>query len=498
MLYPDGTRFLVPATLTVTGPSIFKESLILTGNQDGSNIDLAYNDENKDGSASAKLMHFSSGFVPRGQTKAPPDPAMKARYKQILLDNIEMAKKIVNDKNLFVPVPPSISMKSKECRNLSDAQANTEKEAESKFLKDFENPERAVINQLVNSIRACELMGAAEDADITNGLSYVHGLFSRLLKKSDVLIQTYGNSQNPSDIKEKLLASSDAILPAARGYDLTALGDVKYAGSEYLEKLSSWALKAAHKYEDDISQKHEYSAQCAVLYAYYLARFNGDKTEQMVAEMAKIMNFEIDFDATTKMSGGSNGKMEFNIKGQVPNIPIKIVKGDAELKSGSGEHVSYSLPAGMKLEMPGKFSPKAMFNRFISCPKRDVPGSLDITFGLGNCIEKITPPNGQGFAAALVAAAFGGVYLNTKNADNNETSTLEKAEKDALANLNPLEMGKIKVKNDQSESDSFAIYHFENLNIQDSNETAAQQTFAKNNGGISTIIKFTVVHKPKK
>jgi len=236
LLEPDGLRFDVPATLTVTGGLPEAVMVVLGGGHDGTAMDLAMA---VDGSlASAQVTHFSS-YAADNVDQAQLDQ-LTARADAQYQELQRRASEVVADRPLRIPVPPALPLR---CASGDEATAN--EAAMSAFRDAFADAEIVLAQKMLAVGTDLQLLGTEADVFSTE-----QQLLARSLSKARMLFLEYGNDAR--------------YLPAVGAVLLNALKNAQLLGTDDPEIAADFAeLATMYRSQirsllDELIEQHEY------------------------------------------------------------------------------------------------------------------------------------------------------------------------------------------------------------------------------------------------
>lgn len=272
LLEPDGLRFNMPATLTVSGSDAAGLPFVLTGKNDGTAITVA----NMEKPGVGSIDHFSTVYMSRVEQ----EQVMEEMYKKLNESEkalFQQARELLKNPNIAVPVPPSIPL---ECTSEADAKVYAEQLKE--FLTEVYKPEGDLINKLIAIKRGKALLGRETEVVFT----LENRLLSRMVKKVRLLIKTYQGQE------EKLNAVSTLAMKVAKEVQLLSEepgGDVLFA-----EEIRAWAESLIDKMVEEIRTQHNYRKVSAVWKMAYWASLLGSQrswAEEIEAKLERVLQF---------------------------------------------------------------------------------------------------------------------------------------------------------------------------------------------------------------
>ena len=241
LLEPDGLRFAVPATLTVTGAGIGESIRFLTGNQDGTDIDLVEGTAAA-GRAQATLWHFSPDLV--SDWDKVDEDAVQSRAKANWKAVLDAINAVLKDSQIRVTTPPSISL---ECGD--EVTEMLDEQALDYWLKTVDEPEGELLRAAFSTPRkSTSFMGW----DTTAQQEAADKLLLRQQARVGKLIQQYAGD------REKMLAIGS--------YGLDVLWNMEMKGGEALageaqalaSKIANYVASFFDPMIEDIKTKHDY------------------------------------------------------------------------------------------------------------------------------------------------------------------------------------------------------------------------------------------------
>jgi hypothetical protein len=254
LLEPDGLRFAVPATLTVTGSRIGDSIRFLTGNQDGTSIDLVEGAAAA-GSAKATVWHFSPEIVSDWENVAKGEVESQAKAKaQAVLDGIAA---VLKDPQIKVTPPPSMSL---ECGD--EVTEMLDEQVLDYWLRTADEPETELLRAAIDSMNLYNLLGW----DSTAQQDAARKLLFRQEARVGKLIQQYGGD------REKMLAIAAYGMIVVRNMEL--MGNQALEGEEraLASKIANYVASFIDPLISDIKTKHDYKMMRP---AFLVARWAG-------------------------------------------------------------------------------------------------------------------------------------------------------------------------------------------------------------------------------
>lgn len=337
-LEPDGLRFYKPAILSVKGPASSVKSMLLTGKQDGSEMDPAIPVDAKV-DTSAEIYHFSTVVQVADEEKLGQEAAaalerqQQERFKdlgdRIAKENkwaVDDARKFLKGqkgKQITVPGPPPQAVACSE-RGVYNTEV-------AEWFDVASYPEYGLLHRLLVAKRKVQLT-----QDNQGDVGYLEEqLALRLVKKAQALLEeTKGQP-------DKLLPVSTFALQAARQAELTGVDD-----KPLLRMLGPWAKASLTPMARDAEKKHDYAEAVSLLeLARWIELWSSDSMFEDVAKrMEKLLTFEMQikyFQVVTNVDGGSPEEWKLEA-----TLPVKYLLDDAKGRfyltaSGTGKYVSY-------------------------------------------------------------------------------------------------------------------------------------------------------------
>jgi len=331
LLEPDGLRFAAPASLTVTGTGMGESIRILTGKEDGTNIDLA-EQATAGGGVGATLWHLSPYLISDWENVAGSvlESQVKATAKA-LLDRINA---LLKDPQIKVTPPPSVSL---ECSD--EVTEMLEQQLLDLWLRSADDPEGELLRAAVSAAHEYQVQGL----DDTALFQAAQKLLLRQKARAEKLIQQYGSD------REKMLAIGTYGLIVARNMDL--VGGLEAEEQALGAKVANYVASFVDGLIDDIRTKHDYKMmRVAILvgkWANLLGVNEGKFDETAITERVfAAMQFKVETTFTFNWPEQewvlkSSADIQFELGGS-----IKFAGG------GTGIYVSYVGPASVPMTGP--------------------------------------------------------------------------------------------------------------------------------------------------
>lgn len=327
LLEPEGTQFLLPVDVSVTGGKG-----ILQGAADGT---VTFAMPGDGGWGTAQLWHFSPEYA------FDPNEAVWARDVRAIAEDtgraMAEARELLKSKDFQIPGVPSISW---ECRDDSGWKSADAKISE--FITAFLDPENALIRRLLKGAKMAQLIGLNTDAVV---MSRAGDLSKRLGQKAVKLL-------------ELTKGQPDKILPVIRTVLLVS-HDKALLGVEYdalLAALGPWAEASLDPVVRAIREEHDY-AQAAVAWevARYVEMFAGKGMVDTVdaklksalaftAELKLALHHPESLGALLEERLGATVKLEFVGAGAADYLR-GTAQGDYLSVQGSEDNVRFKTPS---------------------------------------------------------------------------------------------------------------------------------------------------------
>ena len=320
-LEPDGLEFLNSGVLAVSGEDAAGKPFLLTGQNDGTGVEVAYMEETP---GAASISHFSTVFLSRvEQEQVMEEMFSKLNDSEKAL--IREAKELLKNKEIKVPTPPSVPL---ECT--SDAEAKEYAKLVENFVAEVYKPEGELIGKLLAIKHGKALLSREYDSMFT----LENRLLTRVVKKVRLLITTYHGQE------EKLDAVSTAALSVAKAVALLSDSPEGTTPVLFSEEISSWAASLIDGLLEDIRAQHDYrkvSAVMKLVYWTHLLGSNQQSYEEIEARLERVFQFEMELEWEMGIVGESN----YVVQGSFPMRYIaKEVPWGTLIGSGRAEMVS--------------------------------------------------------------------------------------------------------------------------------------------------------------
>ena len=328
LLEPDGLRFAVPATLTVTGAGIGESIRVLTGNQDGTDIDLV-DGTAAAGRAEATLWHFSPALASDWEDVDMSEVQSHAKGDwKAIRDAINTALK---DPQIRVTPPPSVSL---ECGD--EFTEMLDQVSIDLWMRSVDEPEGELLRATFSSMKLYTIMGW----DTAEQQAAADKLLLRQEARVGKLIQQYAGD------REKM--------PAIVSYGISVWWDMTLKGSPTLEgegpalasKIANYVSSFIDPLINDIKTKHDYKLmRPALLIARQLSLLGGGESkvnEDAITErVLAAMQFKVETTLTFKWPDQVWVlKTTSNTNSALGSLGGKLtLTGE-----GTGRYVSYSGP----------------------------------------------------------------------------------------------------------------------------------------------------------
>ncbi len=254
ILEPDGLTFNMPAELSVDGPGIGADILVLTARNDGSGLRMVPRGDRK---ASGQILHFSPGTA---ATLEDLDKLVGGDQA----DAIAEVDKVLSDRGIQVPEPPSVPMGC-EADSGPDSKSKAQ-EAVDQYVETALNPERALIAKLYGISGEREILsgdnplsppGQGATPDVL--WNKVSALQDRLVKKAQLLLE------NPAyRTAEKMRAVDAAVLAVAYSVSLFA-GTTNDTATALMDGLAANLTYIVDELLNDIIDNHNYENEALVV-----------------------------------------------------------------------------------------------------------------------------------------------------------------------------------------------------------------------------------------
>lgn len=366
VLQPEGLQFILPATLTITGPkAITDKSFVFFGDQSGKDLNFASKNADTD-KLSVEVAHFSSYILYT--------PVSEGEFQQAAAMAAESYKEAVKEAKAFLktpisapPVPPDYTFMCQD----EDGENATEvrNRALDMYIESVVQPEKDLIIKILASGREVALLDQEQDAFYYAGL-----LQMRNIKKADKLIVTYKN-----DV-DKLIPVMNASLKILK--EAQTLG-VDISIQPYLDTFSDWMIRAADKKIKEIREEHNYKAmgpavsliQSALIFTSDF-QVSQEFSRKYLQKLKDAMTFTVSYDVSLH-SGIANQRM--TLKGKVKLSWLDENDEKVFTGEGEGEYVSYSnsSPNTTRIDYPNKYPVTMKFVNFSPCDSETVDVQVD-------------------------------------------------------------------------------------------------------------------------
>jgi hypothetical protein len=353
MLEPDGLTFNMPAELSVDGPGIDADILVLTARNDGSGLRMVPRGDHK---ASGQILHFSPGTA---ATREDLDRLVGGRQA----DAIAEVDKVLNDKGIQVPEPPSVALGCAADSN-SDAESKAQA-AVDQYVETALNPERALIAKLYGISGERELLsgdnplsppGRGATPDVL--WNKVSALQDRLVKKAQLLLN------NPAyRTAEKMRAVDAAVLAVAYSVSQFA-GTTNDTATALMDSLAANLTSVVDELLNDIIDNHNYENEALVVgVAKDAALLGADvDADKLLARLQNAMLFRLE-----PNYGLTVGVDAWNAQGTIQLVPT-AGQSEQELWRGIGR-LSSTYTGQMDLTTPS-FEEGAIMSDWDICERK--------------------------------------------------------------------------------------------------------------------------------
>ncbi len=358
---PEGVQFMIPATLTVSGPMVAENTCVFAGDSMGKSLDFASADINVN-QLMVSIAHFSSDLVYTPETDAEAKELSDKGYKAY--------KEVLNEVKAFLktpigvpPVPPDYTFTCKD----EDGESSTDlrNRALDIYVEKVRMPERELARKLLDIGRWASLLGADND-----GIYYAQLLQERAVKKVDKLIETYKYDT------QKLIPVYQATSIITK--DAYLIGADIPPAEHYLGIFYDWTIKALDEELRKIREEHNYKAMGTVIALIrdtaFLASGSGheDLTQEYLQKLTKAMSFTFNYDVSL-FSGIAKQKMALTGKGEI-SLQYDPARWLYYEGSGEGEYLSYSGSSSSvtTIDFPNAYPVKARIVDFSPCTSQTV------------------------------------------------------------------------------------------------------------------------------
>jgi|GEM_PF-1677266 len=359
ILQPEGLQFILPATLTVSGPAVQKESCLFSGKGTGQELNFT-DSEADDKNLRFDVSHFSAYIVytPTGSSEIQEAQDLAATaYKELLAEVKEFLK-------TPVAAPPVPSDYTFECE---DGENGTSAAAKKRELDDYiqraMEPELALVERLLGAGGHIANLGGETDSRYYIGL-----LLNRNLKKADKLFVTYQSD-------------NDKLIPVMN-FTFKVLKEMDAQGIEtpsgYMDGFSDWMERAAEEQLKKIKEEHDYKALGpamalvkggAVMSSDFSA--SSEFTRKYMEKLKKAMTFEVKYEISVY---SAIAEQKMTLEGKTKVVFLDKDDENPYRGKGKGEYLSYthSGPGVTKLELPNQYTVENRFVDFYPCESQNV------------------------------------------------------------------------------------------------------------------------------
>jgi hypothetical protein len=362
-LEPDGLNFLKPVLLSVEGPGIGNDTVLLSGDHSGGNLGFIPLSKNAEGLC-AEIWHFSSSF------SFDSDPKIKTLMDKVRQERkaaIEAASWMVRQP-IRAPIPPDLSYRCKD-----DSCEGPDTKELDKFIKQFLEPEIFYLRELINLDRTYQILygiTATEHGFSDSNVSMlIERLTYRYIRKLNELIMLH--KYRP----EKCMAVMSAAYDAIKSHKIFGFD---FDESEIIETMIHWHKRTFEHYLAELRDKHDFKAFHAMFRVARNAALLGADNQELVDKMENAMHFTVKFKNSLTGQGAS-----YNLSGAI-DVLQKVLYPEADIfpGSGKGEYNSVEIPYG-KMKLPNDFPVNAGVARFDTCKAESVVVYID-RFGAEN------------------------------------------------------------------------------------------------------------------
>lgn len=311
LLEPEGTTFLVPATLSLAGGPV-ADPAILQGDAHG---DVRLVVPSGDAWSTVEIEHFSPGL-----SADPKDPAWQRRFQEAQKDDSGARRDAARllKQPIEVPDPPSVPA---ECRD--DAAWRKVAEQVNAFTEQVRQPESGLLRRMLEAERLREEDGSKEVYDF----AVEKQLVERLVAKAFRLVTT--TARQP----EKWLAVGPVVLRIAKDAQLLGVN-----ADELLAAIRDWQTGMIDGLLRRIREEHDYQwAVFAWEFSRQAALLGSEiDTRDLLTRLQKAMTFEatlrfnLDYPRQSWVTGADAIRM-------IPNPSYEFIDG-----TGQGTYMSYS------------------------------------------------------------------------------------------------------------------------------------------------------------
>lgn len=376
LLEPDGLTFLSPATLTVTGDGFGENSIILTGNQDGSDITFA-ECVTSTNSNTATIYHFSSAYGSQFDDMDARNKFDEASAKQARKATGE-GKKILNQE-LNVPVPPSLSFRYEKGKTKDPS----EDAALQTFFNEFLKPEWPAANAIASAgLNSFTMRNSNVDYEdeVYDNFEVWAELISRLQAKADKLLEDYKYQEDKWKAISRVAAWATDIndiksIAAAQKFVQEKNVKIILGNRNLLRgKMDKWGTEVWNYWMNELLEKHDYTAVRSLEDVNSASALVGVDLGDVEEKIRNAMKFDLEIEIN--MRTVAEYYFSYEITG---TIPVQLtLGGDMLLGDGSGtcEYASVKCPIAQIIS-PSSYPCIATITKFDPCFEDVVTVSLD-------------------------------------------------------------------------------------------------------------------------
>ena len=362
ILQPEGLQFTLPATLTVSGPIVQKETCLFSGKGAGEELNFTAC-ETGDENMRFAVSHFSAyiAYTPTGSSEIKEVQELAAEsYEAVFAETKAFLKTPVT-------APPLPADYTFECDEEENASAERNRALDA-YIRSVMDPEFALAGRLVGAGWQVAQAGGETDA-----LYYAGLLLQRDLKKADKLIRTYRNDN------EKLIPVMNLTFKVLK--ELSALGGDIPAG--YMDVFSDWMARAADDQLKKIREEHDYKALgpaialvkgSAILSSDFSV--SSDFTKKYMEKLKKAMTFKVKYKVSV-YAGIAEQRM--TLEGEAKVNFLDENNENAFSGTGKGSYLSYT-HSGVwttTIDFPNEYPVTIKFIDFSPCDSETVKVHVD-------------------------------------------------------------------------------------------------------------------------
>ncbi|MDD4493219.1 MAG: hypothetical protein PHV32_02535 [Eubacteriales bacterium] len=320
LLEPDGLKFIMPATLTITGDGA-EQGWIYCADHSGKNPEFILVQQ-PDGKIEGKISHFSSAIVDQNPNLL--DPEKKAVLDNWVKKTIPKVKDLLED-DLELPNPPKIDL---ECYD-DDADAEV-----GEYKKELSGDETAYLAGLAQAYAVYIKMGDPMAGEI-------RPLLNQLSKRAEAKIVEFYEKYSPDP--ERYFLAVALIEDAAVAYGSQFITGEESSGElddsvfkRIMDILRDWGKQTMEYIIEQIRTKHNYKLMAAALITNNMLQA---ADVNLLDKLRDAFTFKVSFDGKL-VDSDEHGTTTWSTKGEAL-VRLESVEKFALSGEGVGMNTDY-------------------------------------------------------------------------------------------------------------------------------------------------------------